>query len=285
MDYDTSFKKNAQDAIFAPDPYRSSDHDPVLIGLELGEKPGPVEVGRVFGPNRYSTAANVARTFTDPIVVYFSMGIDLGRIVAAGSGAPVTRLSGINRYDTATKIAQGWALGEADSVYVASGAMFADALAVGPLAGIENSPVLLTQVGALSSETVTALDRLDPQEIVILGGPERISDTVFAQASVYADISRLFGDDRYDTAAEIALQIPDSDEVLLASGQVFPDAFAVGVYAGINNAPLLLTEGDSLNVFAASSLQGREPTLVTLIGGEMALFDQVRLDVIALFDR
>jgi predicted extracellular nuclease len=35
LDYDTSFKKDAQDAIFAPDPYRSSDHDPVIIGLDV----------------------------------------------------------------------------------------------------------------------------------------------------------------------------------------------------------------------------------------------------------
>lgn len=35
IDYDTSFKLPAQDAIYAPDAYRSSDHDPVLIGLNL----------------------------------------------------------------------------------------------------------------------------------------------------------------------------------------------------------------------------------------------------------
>ncbi len=35
LDYDTSFKSDAQDAIFAPDPYRASDHDPVVVGLEL----------------------------------------------------------------------------------------------------------------------------------------------------------------------------------------------------------------------------------------------------------
>ena len=35
IDYDTSFKQDAQDAIYAPDAYRSSDHDPVIIGLQL----------------------------------------------------------------------------------------------------------------------------------------------------------------------------------------------------------------------------------------------------------
>jgi uncharacterized protein len=35
IDYDTSFKGPNQDAIYAPDAYRSSDHDPVIVGLEL----------------------------------------------------------------------------------------------------------------------------------------------------------------------------------------------------------------------------------------------------------
>ncbi len=39
IDYDTSFKQPAQDAIYAPDAYRSSDHDPVIIGLDLEISP------------------------------------------------------------------------------------------------------------------------------------------------------------------------------------------------------------------------------------------------------
>ena len=35
IDYDTSFKLPAQAAIYASDAYRSSDHDPVIVGLEL----------------------------------------------------------------------------------------------------------------------------------------------------------------------------------------------------------------------------------------------------------
>ena len=35
IDYDMSYKQDAQDAIYAPDAYRSSDHDPVIIGLDM----------------------------------------------------------------------------------------------------------------------------------------------------------------------------------------------------------------------------------------------------------
>jgi len=44
IDYDTSFKKDAQDAIYAEDPYRSSDHDPVIITLTFDEPVVPVDI-------------------------------------------------------------------------------------------------------------------------------------------------------------------------------------------------------------------------------------------------
>jgi predicted extracellular nuclease len=35
LDYDTTYKKPAQDALYEPNAYRSSDHDPVVVGLRL----------------------------------------------------------------------------------------------------------------------------------------------------------------------------------------------------------------------------------------------------------
>jgi predicted extracellular nuclease len=39
LDYDTSFKPGAQDALYEPNQYRTSDHDPVLVGLDLDSAP------------------------------------------------------------------------------------------------------------------------------------------------------------------------------------------------------------------------------------------------------
>lgn len=36
IDYDMTFKKPAQDALYEPIPYRSADHDPVIVGLDMG---------------------------------------------------------------------------------------------------------------------------------------------------------------------------------------------------------------------------------------------------------
>jgi predicted extracellular nuclease len=41
LNYDTRFKKDAQDAIFAADAYRSSDHDPVIVGLDTCDEIPP----------------------------------------------------------------------------------------------------------------------------------------------------------------------------------------------------------------------------------------------------
>lgn len=42
IDYDMSFKLPAQDALYAPDPYRYSDHDPVIVGLNVCDEIAPV---------------------------------------------------------------------------------------------------------------------------------------------------------------------------------------------------------------------------------------------------
>ncbi len=39
LDYDMTFKQDAQDALYEPNAYRSSDHDPVIIGLNLNAAP------------------------------------------------------------------------------------------------------------------------------------------------------------------------------------------------------------------------------------------------------
>ena len=203
--------------------------------------------------------------------------------VELASGATVTRVAGDNRYDTAAELSMRWAPGEADTVYLASGNMFADALSVGPLAGLKDSPVLLTRENRLSDETAAALKRLDPERIVVLGGPDRIDDAVLTQAEPYADtVERLFGQNRYETGALIAAEIPAGPAAYVASGESFPDALAGGVPAGLAGAPLLLSPAGGLNQFSAEVVGDRSSRVVTLIGGFRALSDTVREDLLAL---
>src|SRR5690606_10527730 len=62
------------------------------------------------------------------------------------------RISGDTRYDTAIAISQeGWK--SADTVVLATGADFPDALAGGPLAYQQNAPILLTRPASLFAAT------------------------------------------------------------------------------------------------------------------------------------
>ncbi|HJR79399.1 MAG TPA: ExeM/NucH family extracellular endonuclease [Anaerolineales bacterium] len=62
LDYDTSFKPPAQEAIYEPNAYRASDHDPVIVGLELdGTMCNGLEatiVGTVGNDNLVGTLGN-----------------------------------------------------------------------------------------------------------------------------------------------------------------------------------------------------------------------------------
>jgi uncharacterized protein len=52
LDYDTSFKPTAQDALYESNAYRSSDHDPVIVGLNLTPA-----LGRVTGTGTWTDGA------------------------------------------------------------------------------------------------------------------------------------------------------------------------------------------------------------------------------------
>lgn len=71
IDYDTGFKRPAQDALFAPDEWRSSDHDPVVVGLdldvvapELTVTPSP---DAIFPPNAQWRTVDIDIEVTDNV--------------------------------------------------------------------------------------------------------------------------------------------------------------------------------------------------------------------------
>jgi putative cell wall-binding protein len=81
---------------------------------------------------------------------------------------------------------------------------------------------------------------------------------------------RLSGDDRYDTMAAIvseAFTAGDTDAVIVATGENFPDALAASGLAGIADAPVILTEGGALSEQAQSTIEALEPTTVYIAGG------------------
>jgi putative cell wall-binding protein len=91
----------------------------------------------------------------------------------------VTRIAGDDRYDVAANISAAHFPSDTRTVYVATGAIFPDTLSSGAAAGRGPGPVLLVAKDALPSEVKAELRRLDPDRVVVVGGPGAISTGVF----------------------------------------------------------------------------------------------------------
>ena len=105
--------------------------------------------------------------------------------LAAYTTGTVTRLAGSDRYSTAAAICSASFEPGVPVAYVAVGDNFPDALAAGPVAGINGGPVLLATRDSIPSATKSELARLAPLSIVVVGGPGVISDAVLTQLAGY----------------------------------------------------------------------------------------------------
>ncbi len=128
-----------------------------------------------------ATATELARLNPGRIVVLGGPAAisEATRVELAGHTAgTVTRLSGTNRVNTAVAVSEAhFADGEPDTVYLATGTNFPDALAGSAVAGLRGAPILLLPAGDTVPSAVAAeLERLDPAQVVMLGGGAVISD-------------------------------------------------------------------------------------------------------------
>ncbi len=92
-----------------------------------------------------------------------------------------------------------------------------------------------------------------------------------SQAASDTELVWLYGDDRYETAAEIALAAyPDGAQtVLIASGasDKMADSISASSLAGLMDAPILLTKVDELPESTSSALEELGTQNVVIIGG------------------
>lgn len=183
----------------------------------------------------------------------------------------VIRVWGQDRFESAAAVSRASFDPGLDVVFLATGTNFPDALAGGPLAAHHGAPILLTGDG-LPEATATELARLRPASVVALGGPAAVPAEVLAAAATAAGgaaTDRYAGEDRFETAAEIARRLPGSPRAFLATGANFPDALAAGpVTAG---APILLARADELPAATQAVLRERAPAEVVAVGGTAVL--------------
>jgi len=130
-----------------------------------------------------ATAAELSRLKPSRIVIVGSTGsVSSGVAAQLASHGTVTRISGPDRYTTTAALsAASFAANGPSTVYIATGKAFPDGLTAGAIAGLRNGPLLLVPGTSLPSAVAAELRRLDPTNVVIVGGPVAISESVRSQ--------------------------------------------------------------------------------------------------------
>ena len=159
----------------------------------------------------------------------------------ATAGVTVNRVAGSNRYQTSAMIAEAkYPTGvPGNTVVLATGLNFPDALAGNYLAGQLGAPILLTPQTTTDpaySTVTTAMGKLLPgpiRQVTILGGTSAVGADVASdlQSKGYL-VSRIGGATRYDTAQMVDTQsgqtpgkgTSGNPTAILATGENFPDA-------------------------------------------------------------
>ena len=167
----------------------------------------------------------------------------------SSSSSSVRRLWGDTRYDTMRVVATT-GFTRASTVVLACGDNYPDALAAASIAGINDSPVLLTGKDALPTQTADAIKLLGANKAILLGGEAAVSSNVAnSLAGMGLEVSRIQGQTREQTAALIAEDVisqSSPDTIIIANGYVPWDSLSVSPYAYSNGFPILLTSSNGL---------------------------------------
>ena len=190
-------------------------------------------------------------------------------------GVTVSRLAGSDRVETSLCVLE-MMKGVSDTVVLASGDSFPDALSIGPWCWKNMVPIVLCRSGMLSDAAVSKI-KSDPKitKVVIVGGTSSVSDTVKSQLGSGYNYMRLGGADRYQTSCKIAdwstLLGLNWSTPLLATGANFPDALAGAALAGAKGVPLLLVSSSSESPTIMVNTHSSEVSQLIALGGESSL--------------
>ena len=195
----------------------------------------------------------------------------------------VSRLSGGDRYEVGVSVSKALypnPVGDVPVVYIADGANFPDALSAAPAAVRQGGPLLLTRSSELPSFVRDEIVRLDPANVVIVGGPASVSAAVFNSIAAIvgsANVTRLGGSDRYaasrsvvDHAWKVGSEL--MPVVYVTTGENYPDAISASAAAGAIGAPVILVPGSQSTLDAATKalLDSINPTTIKIAGGSVS---------------
>lgn len=204
-----------------------------------------------------------------------------------------TRVEGADRYATAIAVSNARFPGTAPTgvgtVYVATGHDFADALSAAPAATKQNGVTLLVD-RKLTAALKAELKRLNPTNIVVVGGSAAVSDSIVADLARIKTTKRIGGADRYETSVKVneyAFGTSTATSAYIATGTDFADALSAAAVAGAKDAPVVLVKGSGggsakLSKDTTSLLEALKVTKTVIVGGKAAVSEGIEKDLKAL---
>ena len=192
--------------------------------------------------------------------------------IDAIAGVQAERIAGVNRYETANKVAALTIAelgGDYDgTAFVATGANFPDALGASPLAAAKGWPILLANPAlGHNADLVTTMKTACVRTAVVLGGGNAVAPSVEALLEQsLGEVVRLAGSNRYDTSVKVAKHgVANAglawDRLAVSTGQNFPDALSGGVLQAESGSVLVLTPTTSLNESVRAALVTNAPSI------------------------
>lgn len=198
---------------------------------------------------------------------------------ATDNGLLIERVEGSNRYITSAETAlKSSANLNTDTVIIARGdnaGGLADGLTASYLAGLKDAPILLTAVDSLPGAVKETISQLGATKAIILGGPAAVSTGV--ENTLIADgltVERIYGDNRYETAAMIAAKGGAVDEAIVVGGTAKVDALLAGPSAFNNHCPVLLVDENNVND-AREVIEKLGIKKINVVGGTGVVSDSV----------
>ncbi|MDO0824435.1 cell wall-binding repeat-containing protein [Desulfosporosinus nitroreducens] len=172
----------------------------------------------------------------------------------------VTRIAGLQGYDTAALISTQVGIDSTQTVYLANGSAIPDAIAISAFAGAQGNPILLTDKDVLPPSTLQALTNLNAANVVLLGGTAVISNAVENELSSRFLVKRWGGYDRYDTQSIIFQNLLNKEApqspLYFTSGLVrqddvswgkpYADALLTAALAAKNGGIVAMTEPNTI---------------------------------------
>ncbi|MDE4085956.1 cell wall-binding repeat-containing protein [Planococcus maritimus] len=192
----------------------------------------------------------------DTVYVYGGSGIASYSGEPEPKAAAVTKISGEDGFETAALLSEAvW--DSAETVVLATGEGFADALSGAPLAYLEGGPLLFTEKGRLNEFAKAEIERLGATNAIVLGSAPVISDAHLNALSIMGvETERIGGANRYETAALVSERI-DSEGAVVADGATFKDVSLASVFAAQNQYPILLSQGSRMPRETTEAMAGR----------------------------